>query len=98
MELILANERRGWISFFATFAIAGVFALFLRSRGWRKLWPLAVVVVVHPGWWLSARGGDCGGTLVQGSIVMTIVAPIVGFVMWWRARHAATNWRSTSLR
>jgi hypothetical protein len=83
MERITANERIGWILWLVTLAIAAVVALRLR-RGWRKQWPLAALVVIHPGWWLSARSGDCGITLFEGSIAMTIVTLVVGCVMWWR--------------
>jgi hypothetical protein len=90
METILANERVGWTLFFVSAAIAAVAAVLLRSRGWRKLWPLAAVVFVHPGWWLSARSGDCGGTLHMASIAITIVTLLVAGVVWWRGRHGFT--------
>lgn len=84
METIVTNERVGWALWFASATIAAGVAVRLRSRGWRKQWPLAVLVAVHPGWWLSARSGDCGVTLRDASIVMTIVTLVVACVMGWR--------------
>lgn len=96
METILANERLGWILWLATLVIAAIVAVRLRSRGWRKQWPLAAVVVVHPGWWMSARSGDCGYTLRDGSMVMTAVTLIVGCFMWWRGARQSRSQAATN--
>jgi hypothetical protein len=89
-ETILRNEHLGWTLCVMTLLIAWAFAaiLRLRSRSWRKQWPLLLLVLLHPGWWMSARSGDCGYTLRDGSILMTALTVLVACVMYWRVRRA----------
>lgn len=92
-ETILRNERLGWALWAMTLVIAGVFAVLprLRARGWRKQWPLLLLVLLHPGWWMSARSGDCGRTLWEGSILMMVVTLLAGGAMYWRAKRATAG-------
>lgn len=90
MEAILRAQRLGWILWATTLVLAGGPAIMSRlsSRGWRGQWPLLALVVLHPGWWMSARSGDCGGMLVVGSGVVTAVTPVVVGFLLWRARRS----------
>ncbi|MFY0539458.1 hypothetical protein [Nannocystis pusilla] len=45
--------------------------------------------MLHPGWWMSARSGDCGQMLIMGSSVITALAVLVGAFLFWRSRRAA---------
>jgi hypothetical protein len=79
MAVILRNERLGWLLFGVTAAVLGVGAVLLRRLGAspRRVGLLAVPLLVHPGWWMSARGGDCGFMLALGARAMTAVAALV---------------------
>ena len=91
MEAILRAERVGWILWVVTLLVAGgaAFAPRLRSAGWRTQGPLFLVVALHPGWWMSARSGDCGRTLMAGSILVAALAPLVAGFLFWRSGRAA---------
>ncbi len=91
MAAILRAERLGWILWATTLVLAGGSAFIprVRSRGWRRLWPLLLLVVFHPGWWMSARSGDCGRTLVEGSVLIAALTPLVVGFLFWRSRRAA---------
>jgi hypothetical protein len=94
MEVMAANTRLGWQLWAAAAAIAIVCGAIARWRraSWRRLIPLAALVVLHPGWWMSAYGGDCGITLVEGSISMTALTAIGGAVVLRSAfRRLATT-------
>ncbi len=69
MAAILRAQTLGWILWATTLVLVAGSAFIpqLRFRGWRRQWPLLVLVALHPGWWMSARSGDCGRTLVDGS-------------------------------
>lgn len=90
-EAILGAEQLGWISWVATLVIAGGSAFIprMRARGWRSQWPLLVLVALHPGWWMSARSGDCGRTLTVGSMVITALTLLVAALLFWRSRRSA---------
>jgi hypothetical protein len=92
MAAIQGNERLGWILWGTTLLAAAAFASHrvMRARGWRRQWPLALFVMLHPGWWMSARHGDCGYTLRDGSILFLGLTLVAGAVMLWRARRAAS--------
>jgi hypothetical protein len=79
MARILANERLGWMLFAVTALVLGLGAGLLRRLGvpLRRVGLLAAPLLAHPGWWMSARSGDCGATLVLGSMAMTAVAGLV---------------------
>lgn len=91
IETITRNERLGWALWAATLLAAAALAASprLRAGGRRRLWPLLVLLLVHPGWWMSGRGGDCGYTLRDGSIVVTAVTVLVGGIVYWRARRGS---------
>lgn len=90
MSTILQNERTGWLLWGGALLAAGAAAATapMRREGWRARWPLVAVLVLHPGWWMSARSGDCGFTLRSGSYLMTAVAILVAGVAYLRARSA----------
>ena len=53
--------------------------------------PLAagwVLVAAHPGFWLSARGGDCGISLVTGAALFSGAAALVLLWSFWRTRRS----------
>ena len=81
-------ERLGWKLWAASVTLAGISALLprLRARGVWRLWPLLLLVVIHPGLWMSARSGDCGRLRVQASVAMTALTPLLVGFMLWRAR------------
>lgn len=90
MAAILRAERMGWMLWGATLLLAGAVVFFrLRADGWRAQWPLLLLVGLHPGWWMSARSGDCGRLLVLGSIGVTALAPLVLGLLLWRSLRAA---------
>jgi hypothetical protein len=95
MATILRSERLGWMLWGATLLLAVAVALVrLRADGWRAHWPLLLLVGVHPGWWMSARSGDCGRMLVLGSILVTALAPLVVGFLLWRSLRAARRKKS----
>jgi len=82
MERIEAAERLGWL-LFGIAALSGLagFVLAWRSRKgrWRMIGCL-IPVLIHPGWWLGARGGDCGAMRTIGSWVglgLTVAVTLV---------------------
>lgn len=90
-EHILRSEQKGWQLW--AFTLVFLFGLALtprlRARGWRKQWIFALLILVHPGWWMSARSGDCGITLVEGSLLISGIALITGAIAFWRAGRSA---------
>lgn len=96
MAKIEQAERVGWWLFAATVvAVLCATVVFRRWEvAWRRLWWIATPVVVHPGWWLSARGGDCGSMRLLGSIAVSAIAAVVlALALVWlgvRRRRAKT--------
>ncbi|MDC0672282.1 hypothetical protein [Nannocystis radixulma] len=88
---IFHAERMGWILWIATLVLAGGSALMprMRARGRRNRWPMFLLAVLHPGWWMSARSGDCGQSLLEGSYVFTALTVLVAAFLVWRSRRAA---------
>lgn len=86
MEAIEAAERLGWL-LFGISAAAGLAGLVLMWKLGRSRWQMCaclIPVVIHPGWWLSARGGDCGAMRTIGSWIglgLAIVVPLVLLVV-----------------
>jgi hypothetical protein len=79
MERIEAAERLGWLLFGITVLI-GLAGFVLVWRFRRAKWQMIgclIPVLIHPGWWLSARGGDCGAMRTTGSWVCIGLAVIV---------------------
>ncbi|MFZ6182136.1 hypothetical protein [Nannocystis pusilla] len=87
-EAILHAEQLGLVSWLTTAVLAGGSALIprMRARGWRTQWPLLLLAVLHPGWWMSARSGDCGQTLILGSAIVTALTLLVAGFLLWRPR------------
>jgi hypothetical protein len=85
-ETLRFAERVG----LAMFAAAAVMALIGVLQVWRTkgtprvLAPLVIVVIAHPGLWMSAEVSDCGQTLKLASIVFTIQA--LALLAWVLAR------------
>jgi hypothetical protein len=69
MARIEAAERLGWWLFGINAALvaAGMLLLRMRGRSLRQTGWLLAFAAIHPGWWLSARGGDCGAMRSIGS-------------------------------
>jgi len=91
MAAILRAERLGWILWITTSVVAGGSAFIprMRARGWRHQWPMLLLVALHPGWWMSARSGDCGRTLTVGSFLITALTVLMGAFLFWRSRRTA---------
>ena len=47
-----------------------------------------IIPLAHPGWWLSARLGDCGATRLLASTAATVLAALVVIALLWRAHTA----------
>ncbi|MBL8957839.1 MAG: hypothetical protein JNK82_44100 [Myxococcaceae bacterium] len=60
----------------------------------RRRWLFFAGVVVHPGWWLSARSGDCGYLLRYVSVVATVLFAVAAAWFVWRSR-AITSFSAT---
>ena len=87
MQAIVRAERVGWaLLVLSTLLVAAplVRRLMRSQQVGRSTWAL-LVVLVHPGWWLSARGGDCGASRMLGSLGMTVVAALVWSALLWSA-------------
>ncbi|WP_434426176.1 hypothetical protein [Nannocystis pusilla] len=89
-EAILHAEQLGLVLWFTTAVLAGgsLFMPRMRVGGRRKPWPLLLLAVLHPGWWMSARSGDCGQTLILGSVMVTALTLLVAGFLLWRPRVA----------
>jgi hypothetical protein len=90
-ETILRAERTGWLLWSATLVISIALVLTRRVRSHRaRRNALVAIVVVHPGWWMGARGGGCGTMLVHGLWLVTVVAIVISAVAVFRS--ADTVW------
>ncbi len=91
MDAIIRSELIGWGCFLGA-VIVGVAAVLLARRyrrPWLKLWPVLLLILVHPGWWMSARSGDCGYTLRLASMALTFLAVVVAGLLVVLARRNA---------
>ena len=89
MAPIEQSERVGWILLAASMAIAGASIGFIKkTKGetWPQIW-LGGLLVSHPGWWMSAREGDCGKTRLLTSIGATIAMVLLAAVLFVRSRR-----------
>lgn len=87
-------ELLGWLLFgiSALLCLGAVILPKVRRAGPRVFWPLLIPLMIHPGWWMSARSGDCGSMRTLGAIVVTVLAVVaIGFVIWRAARTAHAN-------
>jgi len=66
--------------------IAGATLLRRRRDGGRRVPWLAGLVAIHPGWWMSAYGGDCGAALVSWSLVATTLIGLAAGLALCRSR------------
>ena len=92
MEMIERAERLGWILLGVSVVIAVVTSVVTRQREVRgnpMVW-LGMLLCSHPGWWMSARGGDCGMTRVFTSWASTgmVAAAAIFFIVRARRRAA----------
>jgi hypothetical protein len=80
------NEALGLGLWLASLVLVGGVAALPRTRacGWLRLWPLPLLAAIHPGWWMSARSGDCGLTLIVSCLVMTALTLVAAAFLWWR--------------
>jgi hypothetical protein len=96
MMEILRSEKWGWILFVVNLAVVFLGAILLKLAGWtynRMVW-LGVLILIHPGWWLSARSGDCGASRWIGSIAVSFLSGLsilVMLVIAWRRGRKSTN-------
>lgn len=89
IETIAYHEGASALLFVASFALGGVAAFYFLFRHPRRMRPalfVSALVVLHPGWWLSARHGDCGLTVFTGSVVVTALQTLFVAALGWR-RH-----------
>src|SRR6267143_897587 len=73
LQRIRDNTSRSWVCFWITVAtalLAGILSLMTRYQDWRLAWA-ALLVPVHPGWWMSSTRGDCGTDRFIGSVAVT---------------------------
>ncbi len=83
------SERIGWILLAVSMAIAGAsISIVKRSKRetWASIW-LGALLVSHPGWWMSAREGDCGKMRLFTSIGATGAMVCLGVVLLLRSRR-----------
>jgi hypothetical protein len=62
----------------------GVIVHQLRGRGFGWRIGLVVLAAIQPGWWLSARGGDCGAMRTIGAwsgLALALVASAIAVVL-----------------
>jgi len=78
----------GWVSFLGAAVMVAV-AVGLRHRLGSGLrtpgsWGSGLMLLGHPGWWLSGRIGDCGVSRVIGSIGWSafLAVWLLGAVLW----------------
>jgi hypothetical protein len=92
MAPIEQSERVGWILLAASMVIAGAtISLIKKSKAtrdgtWAQIW-LGSLLVSHPGWWMSARDGDCGKTRLFTSIGATGAMVALALVLFLRSRR-----------
>jgi uncharacterized protein (TIGR03382 family) len=89
MAPIEQSERVGWILLAASMAIAGASISFIKKskrETWASIW-LGALLVSHPGWWMSAREGDCGKMRLFTSIGATAAMVLLALVLWVRSRR-----------
>ena len=83
-------EVIGWVLLAVSAAIAIGGVAWLNRTGRMVRYAAAVIgalLVSHPGWWMSARDGDCGQTRVATSIFATVaLAAVVGVLAVRRRR------------
>lgn len=89
MDAILRAERVGWALWGASVVLVGGSLLlpWTRLRGRSRPWALLALVAVHPGWWMSARGGDCGRLLETAALAATALTVLLGLALWFRPRR-----------
>lgn len=85
-EAIARAQLIGWVGAGLAAMLLLVATVVAKRRGLGR-GPLAagwVLVFVHPGFWVSSRGGDCGSVRATGTLLFTALA--VAVVMWalWR--------------
>jgi hypothetical protein len=61
----------------------------IRTRKVSYQIPLLFVLLIHPGWCMSARHGDCGMVLHIASTAVTIATPVLCGLAYWLLRRAA---------
>lgn len=95
MAAIEQAVLQGWIMWGVAVVLGFLSMALGRWSGltWGKSWWPMLVAGAHPGWWLTARGGDCGSMLVWGStgmlavmILLTLVIAIMAVIRRRRTR------------
>jgi hypothetical protein len=82
-EMIAMSETIGLSLWGLTvlIALSGSIALYFCPGKLQRAWWLAGLAAAHPGWWMSARMGDCGGLLRFSSILATTVVVIIALLV-----------------
>ncbi len=83
---IARADRIGWALLAGTALL--VAATHFAARRPPSTRRLIVALLVHPGWWLGARGGDCGRMRVAASIAATVLFVLAAAFLLWRARRS----------
>ncbi len=66
-----------------------------RRETWLGLAVAALVLAVHPAWWLSARNGDCGSMRVTWSVAGTVLLASLAWLIWAAGRNTAHGRRAS---
>jgi hypothetical protein len=85
LETLLFNERVGLGTCLGTLVFAVSFVVIVKRR--RTRWVMLGAPVLHPGWWMGARSGDCGYRLFASSLLFTALAFVAGIFLIWRVRR-----------
>jgi hypothetical protein len=83
---IAQAELIGWVGAGMAAVLLSVATVVAKRRGLGR-GPLAagwVLVAVHPGFWVSARSGDCGSVRATGTFLFTALAVAVLIWAFWR--------------
>ncbi len=87
MAHIERSEQLGWMLLGVSCMIALISQRFVeraRAKKWAPI-VLGALVLTHPGWWMTARGGDCGQERLWTSISATAAIVLAAAVILVRA-------------
>lgn len=82
-ETIATSMRIGLVALAVALGLS--IAIIAKTHG-KKRWAALGVVLIHPGWWMSAISGDCGYMLRYTSVTATAVFAGVAAWVIWRSR------------
>ncbi len=82
-EAIATSELIGLMAFVLALVCVGAVLFLTRAR---RRWFATLAMLVHPGWWMSARSGDCGYLLRYAAPLATLVFAAAAAWAIWRSR------------